>query len=127
VSGSGVGGRGVAEQLQAALKSIHAGQLPQADALCREVLAREPRNFNALQLLGHVALQRADYAAAVNWLSAARTVNGASAPLWSNLAVALLALRRPAEALAHCDAAIALNPRLPEALCNRGHALVAML
>ena len=127
MSGSGVGGRGVAEQLQAALKSIHAGQLPQADALCREVLAREPRNFNALQLLGHVALQRADYAAAVNWLSAARTVNGASAPLWSNLAVALLALRRPAEALAHCDAAIALNPRLPEALCNRGHALVALM
>jgi len=74
-----------------------------------------------------VALQRADYLAALKWLSAARTVNGASAPLLSNLAVALLALRRPAEALAHCDAAIALNPRFPEALCNRAHALVALM
>ena len=86
------------DRLQAALRFIHAGQLSQADALCREVLALEPKNFNALQLLGHVALQRADYLAALKWLSAARTVNGASAPLLSNLAVALLALRRPAEA-----------------------------
>ena len=115
------------DRLQTALRFIHAGHLPQADALCREVLALEPKNFNALQLLGHVALQRADYLAALKWLSAARTVNGASAPLLSNLAVALLALRRPAEALAHCDAAIALNPRFPEALCNRAHALVALM
>ena len=127
VSGARVEGQRVADLLQAALKSIHAGQLPQADALCREVLAREPQNFNALQLLGHVALQRADYASAVKWLSTARAVNGASAPLFSNLAVALLALRRPAEALTQCDAAIALNPRFPEALCNRGHALVALM
>jgi protein O-GlcNAc transferase len=126
VSDPRVEGQSVADLLQAALRLIHASQLPQADALCREVLAREPRNFNALQLLGHVALQRADYLVAVQWLSAARTVNGASAPLHSNLAVALLALRRPGEALAHCDAALALNPRLPEALCNRGHALSAL-
>ena len=114
------------DRLQSALRLIHAGQLPQADALCREVLVSEPKNFNALQLLGHVALQRADYPAAVQWLCAARTVNAANASLYSNLAVALLALRRPDEALAQCDTALALNPRLPEALCNRGHALTAL-
>lgn len=116
----------IADQVQAALRLIHAGKLVQGDAMCREVLAREPRNFNALQLLGQVALQRADYAAAVTWLTAAREVNGASAPLLSNLAVALLALRRPAEALTCCDAALALKARFPEARCNRGHALAAL-
>ena len=65
-------GAHAAGQIQRALALIHGGQLPQADALCREVLAHETQNFNALQLLGHVALQGGDYPGAVQWLTAAR-------------------------------------------------------
>lgn len=113
-------------QIQQALALIHGGQLPQAEALCRQVLAREAQNFNALQLLGHIFLQRQDYIGAAKWLSAARSINPASAPVHSNLAVALLALRRPREALDCCDAALGLKPHFPEAICNRGHALCAL-
>jgi predicted O-linked N-acetylglucosamine transferase (SPINDLY family) len=115
--------RASAEQIQRALALIHGGQLPQAEALCRQVLVLETQNFNALQLLGHIALRQRDYLVAVRWLSAALSVNPGSAPVHSNLAVALLALRRPREALDCCDAALRLKPYFPEALCNRGNSL----
>ncbi len=118
--------QGSAGQLQQALTFIHSGQLPQADALCRQVLSLEPRNFNALQLLGHIALQRCDYGEAAKWLSAAGSVNPANASVHSNLAVALLALRRPRDALECCDRAISLKPQFPEAHCNRGNSLCAL-
>ena len=113
-------------QIRQALALIHGGQLPQADALCRQVLAREAQNFNALQLLGHIGLQIRDYPGAAKWLSAAASINPTSAKVYSNLAVALLALRRPREALDCCETALRLQPSFPEALCNRGHALVAL-
>lgn len=113
-------------QIEKALSLIHGGRPAQASSLLFEIARREPLNFNALQLLGHIALQAADYSAAHRWLSAARAVNAASPTVHSNLSVALLALHRPAEALQSCDQAIALNPRYPEAFCNRGQACCAL-
>jgi predicted O-linked N-acetylglucosamine transferase (SPINDLY family) len=115
-----------AAELERALGCIHAGQLQQAEALCLQVLGREAHNFNALQLLGHIALQAANYPAAAERLRAALSIRPGSAAVQSNLAVALLALRRPQEALHCCEAALRLTPRFPEALCNRGHALCAL-
>jgi protein O-GlcNAc transferase len=115
-----------AAQLRQALSLIHGGQLRQAEALCRGVLAYEAQNFNAHQLLGHIALQSRDYAAAAERLSTARSINPASATVPSNLAVALLALKRPREAMECCEAALGLKPDFPEALCNRGNALCAL-
>lgn len=113
-------------ELERALACIHAGQLPQAEALCLQVLRREAQNFNALQLLGHIALQAGNYPAAAERLRAALAIRPGSAAVQSNLAVALLALHRPLEALHCCEAALRLNPQFPEALCNRGHALCAL-
>jgi protein O-GlcNAc transferase len=113
-------------QIQQALACIHGGQLPRAQALCRQVLAREPRNFNALQLLGHIALQGREYPAAAKWLTAALAVNSGSAPVYSNLAVALLAIGRPQEALDCCEAALRLKVDFPEAYVNRGNAFCAL-
>jgi protein O-GlcNAc transferase len=112
--------------LERALELIHAGRLAPARALCNEVLAKEPRNFNALQLTGHIALRAGDYSGAASALSAARAVNPLNPAVHSNLAVALLALQRPAEGLQCCDMALRLKPQYPEAHCNRGHALVAL-
>ncbi|HLZ96418.1 MAG TPA: tetratricopeptide repeat protein [Steroidobacteraceae bacterium] len=115
-----------AGQIVQALALIHGGQLSEAEALCKRVVAREPQNFNGLQLLGHIALQGGDYPGAAQWLSAARAINSANAAVQSNLAVALLGLRRPSEALDGCDRALALQPQYPEALVNRGNALCAL-
>jgi protein O-GlcNAc transferase len=111
------------QQLAQALSLIHGGQLAEANGLCTRVLVQEPRNFNAQQLLGHIALQSRDYAEAVRWLSSARSLNPSSAMVHSNLAVALLGLRRPGEAIACCDRALGLKADFPEAHCNRGNAL----
>ena len=113
-------------QIERALELIHSGRLPPARELCAQVLASEPRNFNALQLLGHIALHEGDYAAAARSLSAARAVNPGSPAVYSNLAVALLALKRSGEALQCCDVALKLKPQFPEAQCNRGNALLAL-
>jgi protein O-GlcNAc transferase len=115
-----------AAQIERALSLIHGGRPAQAASLLVEIARREPRNFNALQLLGHIALQAADYSAAQRWLSSARGVNAASPTVHSNLSVALLALHRPAEALQSCDQALTLKPQYPEALCNRGEACCAL-
>lgn len=111
------------QQLSQALSLIHGGRLAEAGALCRQVLTREPRNFNAQQLLGHIALQGRDYEGAVRWLASARALNPSSAMVSSNLAVALLGLRRPREALACCEHALGLKADFPEAHSNRGNAL----
>jgi protein O-GlcNAc transferase len=115
-----------AARIEQALGLIRGGRTAQASSLLHEVARREPFNFNALQLLGHIALQAADYTTAERWLSSARVINGASPVVQSNLSVALLALQRPAEALECCDRALALKPQYPEALCNRGHAYCAL-
>lgn len=125
-SRSGDSLRDTASQLQRAVTLIHGGRLREADSLCRQVLGREPRNFNGLQLLGHIALQSRDYPAAARWLAAARAVNPSSPPVYSNLAVALLALERPRDALECSDAALKLKPEFIEAWCNRGNALMGL-
>jgi protein O-GlcNAc transferase len=126
MNGNNFTAEAIAGQIQQALALIHQGRLLQADALCRQVLTHQPRNFNASQLLGHIALQRQDYAGAAQWLRAAIGVNPSNAAVYSNLAVAMLALRRPQEALECCDRAITLNAHFPEAHFNRGNALCAL-
>lgn len=115
-----------ATHVHRALELLHRGRLSEAEALLRQVLALQPRNFNAVNLLGHVALQRNDYAGATKWLTAAAALNPANASVRSNLAVASLALGRPREALECCDEALRVDVGLAEAHSNRGNALCAL-
>jgi predicted O-linked N-acetylglucosamine transferase (SPINDLY family) len=112
--------------IQQALALINQGRLAEAEPLCRAVLKSQPRDFNAAQLLGHIALRRNDYAAAEQWLNRAVAINPGNAAVQSNRAVALLALGRAADALASSERAIALNPAFAEAHSNRGRALCAL-
>ncbi len=112
--------------IQQALALINQGRLAEAEPLCRAVLERQPRDFNAAQLLGHIALRRHDYHAAEKWLSRAIAVNPGNAAAQSNRAVAQLALGRHADALASSERAIALNPAFAEAHSNRGRAQSAL-
>jgi predicted O-linked N-acetylglucosamine transferase (SPINDLY family) len=109
--------------IQQALALVHQGRLQQAAAVCRQILVLQPRDFNALQLLGLIALQQGDYAGAAQGLGDAIAVNAGNAAAYSNLAVAQLGLRRPLDALASCGRALAIDARVPEAHSNRGKAL----
>ncbi|PQV44946.1 tetratricopeptide repeat protein [Paraburkholderia sp. BL21I4N1] len=98
------------------------GAFAEAEELYREILDIKPRHFDALQLLGALALQAGRLEEGVDLLKKALAVNAKQAPIHSNLAYALNALQRFDEGLASADRALALQARFPDALNNRGNA-----
>jgi len=69
----------VAQALQLALQHHQAGRLEEAEALYRQVLAVEPQQFDALQLLGLLASQAGHHAAAIELMARALTINNSAA------------------------------------------------
>ncbi|MFL9866015.1 tetratricopeptide repeat-containing glycosyltransferase family protein [Paraburkholderia fungorum] len=98
------------------------GAFAEAEELYREILELKPRHFDALQLLGSLALQAGRIQEGIEFLKKALAVNAKQAPLHSNLAYALNTLQRFDEALVSADRALALQSRFPDALNNRGNA-----
>jgi tetratricopeptide (TPR) repeat protein len=109
--------------LQRALEHHQRGQLPQAEALYRQLLQAQPRHADALHLLGVIALQQGRFEAAVDLIQQALAVRPAD-NFHCNLGNALKALGRRAEAIGSYRQALALNPRLADAWCNLGNALL---
>jgi len=99
------------------------GKLADAARIYSEVLQQQPNHFDALHLLGVIAVQTKKTELAVELIAKAVRLNANVAAAHSNLGIALLHLKRPAEALASYDAAIALKPDFAEAHYNRGIAL----
>src|SRR5580704_5324713 len=99
------------------------GKLADAARIYSEVLQQQPNHFDALHLLGVIAVQTKKTELAVELITKAVRLNANVAAAHSNLGIALLHLKRPAEALASYDAAIALKPDFAEAHYNRGIAL----
>src|SRR5262245_1256826 len=99
----------VEQALQIALQHHSAGQLQQAEQICRQVLAHDPNNFDALQLLGTLAHQSGHVAAAVELISKAVMLNDSVAAVRANFASALRGAGQPERALEEADAAIRLD------------------
>ncbi|HJU33214.1 MAG TPA: tetratricopeptide repeat protein, partial [Hyphomicrobiaceae bacterium] len=102
------------------------GRLAEAEPIYAAILAAEPDNFDALNRLGILNLQRGDHDEAHRLLTAAVARNPRSHAALSNLATVLLAMQRLPEALARCDEALALQPDEPSAHYNRGHVLLQL-
>jgi predicted TPR repeat methyltransferase len=109
--------------LQQAVDLHQQGRLEPAQALYRQVLELDPRQFDALHLLGVIARQQGDAAAAISLISQAIAVDGAQANAHCNLGVALLDAGRAEEALASHERAVERNPAYALAWSNRGNAL----
>jgi tetratricopeptide (TPR) repeat protein len=118
--------RRLATLLQQAIALQQNGALSDAEEIYREILAQRPRHFDALQLLGALALQTGRIEEGAQLLQRAIDIDGTRAPLHSNLAFALNALGRPRDALASASRALSLEPGFPDALNNRGMALAAL-
>jgi tetratricopeptide (TPR) repeat protein len=102
------------------------GAIVEAEELYREILELKPRHFEALKLLGELALQTGRPQEGGDLLKKALAVNAKQAPLHSNLAYALNELQRYTEGLASADRALALQRNFPDALNNRGNALAGL-
>jgi protein O-GlcNAc transferase len=101
-------------------KALHRmGRIAEAEAIYRSVLARDPRQFDALHLLGLIRYQQGRAGEAHELLSRAIELRPRSPQALAILMAALLALDRLEEALAACDRLIVINPRDLDALYNR--------
>jgi len=101
-------------------KALHRmGRIAEAEAIYRSVLARDPRQFDALHLLGLIRYQQGRAGEAHELLSQAIKLRPRSPQALAILMAALLALGRLEEALAASERLIALDPRDLDALYNR--------
>ena len=112
--------------LQSALKAHQAGNRAEVARLCRELLCTDPKNFNALYLLGFVEFQNGQFEEAERLLGEAIRVNPRSLEALYNRGCVLQSLHRQGEALVCFERALALNRQFLEALLRRGIVLMAL-
>jgi len=111
--------------LTEAVRLHQAGQLEQAAALYRKVLATHPDNADALHLLGMVALQQGHAKIAVELIRKAIALHDGEASYHFHLALALQTLNDLPGAVAGYRRALALKPDDPDIYNNMGNALAA--
>ncbi|WP_440967865.1 tetratricopeptide repeat protein [Massilia sp. GER05] len=99
------------------------GRLEQAQALYRHVLDLDPRQFDALHLLGVIERQRGHPGRAVELIEEALRIDPQQARAHCNLGAALQDLGRTDAALASYEAALRLDPGYALAWDNRGNTL----
>jgi len=109
-----------------AYQAFAQGDLDKAERLCAGILEYRREDFEALQLLGLLKLQRHRPAEALGLLSQALKVNSGSADAMSNLGLALHAAGRFEEAVANYRNALQLAPGHPEILYNLGNACLEL-
>ncbi|HEV2958057.1 MAG TPA: tetratricopeptide repeat protein [Xanthobacteraceae bacterium] len=103
-----------------------AGRIADAQAVCREILERAPRHFDALHLLGVTEYQSGRHDEADRLLEQALLVEPRSPAACSNHGIVLHELKRYDAALARYDRAIALKPDYAEAYSNRAMTLTEL-
>src|SRR5678815_2221099 len=91
--------------LREGLRLQQAGRLAEAELVYRELLAREPKNPDALHYRGLVAYQAGNYAAAAQMIADAVGQKPDDAVAQMNLGNAMFMLRRLGEAQAALDQA----------------------
>lgn len=112
----------VVQAMRQAVALHQAGRLAEADAIYRRVLEVEPRNPDALQLLGLLHHQAGRNELAVEMI--AKAIQLRPAPeFFVNLSQAYRALGKMRESLEACRRAVQMAPSLPEAWNNLGSAL----
>ncbi|HXW24351.1 MAG TPA: tetratricopeptide repeat protein [Xanthobacteraceae bacterium] len=102
------------------------GLVADAQAICRDILQRAPRHFDALHLYGITEYQTGRYEEADRLLAQALAVEPRSAAASSNHGIVLHELKRYDEALARYDKAIALKANYAEAFSNRAMTLTEL-
>ena len=112
--------------IQGARRAQQIGNRPEAVRLCREILRVNPKDFDALYLLGYLHSQAGELEEAERLIAEALKVNPYSSDAAYNRGCILQTLTRNTEALACFDQAIAINSRFLDAFVNRGISLLAL-
>ena len=110
---------GVMAVLTQAVADYRQQRWPKAEQGCMKVLKLSPDHFDALNLLGIIAINTQRFDDATKWFDRALAVNANDPQVQCNSGAALHELGRYDEALIRYDRALALQPAYPQALCNR--------
>src|SRR5437879_6404863 len=113
----------VIEALTLGIDHQRAGRLPQAEAVYREILHSDPRNPDALHLLGLLAHQSGKHELALGFIGQAIALRPSIAPFQNSLGIVLHAMERFAEAQAALETSVRLDPDFAEARVNLGNLL----
>ena len=108
---------------RAALAAFQAGRLPDAEKLCRALLATQSHHADALHLLGVISAQSGQLDPAIILLRRALAIQPANHMAHNNLGRYLQASGRLDEALASFRRALQLHPNFADAHHNLGLAL----
>src|SRR5258705_490958 len=100
----------IRDLLTKAVQAQRSGDLAASAARCREVLDRDPANFQALHLLGRLRAQDGDFPAAAALIAEAIAINSDAPAAHYNLGLALRALNRHGEAIESYRQALRLKP-----------------
>lgn len=103
-----------------------AGRLSEAETIYRQVLEKDPKHAGAWHLLGVLACQVGQHAAALELTDAALRLQPGLAVAWGNRGAALIGLGRYREALQSFSKAIGIMPNFVEGYEGRAKALRAM-
>jgi Flp pilus assembly protein TadD len=115
-----------AELLQEAVACHQAGQLDAARKAYERLLRKNPKDPDALNLLGVLFASQGDLTKGIQLMRRAISVLPHFPDAMSNLGKALLDSGQPEAALESCDRALALAPDGAETNNNRGNALLAL-
>jgi len=110
----------LAQALQQAVAHLQRMELDAASALLARILAATPEQPDALQLMGMIARNRGDPAAAENWLRRSLRANPNQPHVRNNLANLFKTLGRLNEAISEYKAALSLAPGYVDAWINLG-------
>ena len=113
-------------RLQNAMELRRAGRLADAARIYGEVLASEPRHFEALHALGILRYQTGQIEEAERLIGLAVEANPSAPEAHYNRGCLLQKLSRPAAAIASFDCALSLKPDYMEALVNKSGMLTAL-
>lgn len=108
------------QALQIGQQALAAGQLAQAESVCRDILAAFPEQAGALHLLGGVAIQANQPELALDFLRRSCTAEPGNPSTHAHLGELLARLDQREEAAACFERALALRPDDPDALNNLG-------
>ncbi|HXP76859.1 MAG TPA: tetratricopeptide repeat protein [Stellaceae bacterium] len=112
----------VQEVLGTALAHHRRGEIDQAEALYKFILARQPRNPDALHLLGMAAHQGGRHMEAISLIQQAIASNSGVAEYHDHLGVVLIALGRYEEAINSLRHTLGMDQRRPNTWIALGRA-----
>jgi tetratricopeptide (TPR) repeat protein len=114
---------GAPELLAVALRHHRSGELAQAEARYREILAIDPNHADSLHLLGVIAHQVGRHEQAIDLIGKAIALNDRVPAFHNNIGLTLRAIGRLEDAVAHYTRGISLKPDFAEAYKNLGDVL----